>query len=460
MTIGLVSLLNTGKSSLVSHQTGIATASQNLANVNTEGYSKRDSMFIADARYSGLASVDIRRRSALFVGVNILNQEARKGAAEAKSTALASLDRVYADGDGSLGDRLDRFFDAIRTLETSPTDGDLRSNLVAQAQGLVDKINQTAEELDTQRLQADQTIEDTLARVNAITQNIASLNEQISEVNGAGQDAYEAMDQRDNLIRELSGLLDISTFVADDGQVTVLFNGAQPLVEGNVTATLKATPDAAYNNMRRIDLVRDSGVAQDITGQLEGGTLGGIVSLRDTDLPALSDQLDNFAFDLATNFNAVHTAGFGADGVSGRNFFEPPAGVAGAAASLSLLTGMDNNVDWIAASTSAATAVGGNDNLEALLALEDQALTNGNTRTFREEVANAMATVGRMVQANDAIVQDSTSELRQLDAVRESAVGVSIDEEMLDLTKYQRGYQAGAKIIETTQAMYDIIMNM
>ena len=121
---------------------------------------------------------------------------------------------------------------------------------------------------------------------------------------------------------------------------------------------------------------------------------------------------------------------------------------------------MDNNVDWIAASTSAATAVGGNDNLEALLALEDQALTNGNTRTFREEVANAMATVGRMVQANDAIVQDSTSELRQLDAVRESAVGVSIDEEMLDLTKYQRGYQAGAKIIETTQAMYDIIMNM
>ena len=230
MTIGLVSLLNTGKSSLVSHQTGIATASQNLANVNT-GLLEARPMFIADARYSGLANVDIRRRSALFVGVNILNQEARKGAAEANHGARQPRPRLRRRR-RLPRDRLDRFFDAIRTLETSPTDGDLRSNLVAQAQGLVDKINQTAKELDTQRLQADQTIEDTLARVNAITQNIASLNEQISEVNGAGQNAYEAMDQRDNLIRELSGMLDVSTFVADDGQVTVLFNGAQPLVEG------------------------------------------------------------------------------------------------------------------------------------------------------------------------------------------------------------------------------------
>ena len=137
MTVGLVSLLQTGKSSLLSHQSGISTASQNLANVNTEGFSKRDALFQADGRYNGLSNVDVRRRRAMFVGVNILAQESRKAGAEAKMTALASLDRVYADGDGSLGDRLDKFFDTIRTLETSPTDGDLRTNMVAQAQALV-----------------------------------------------------------------------------------------------------------------------------------------------------------------------------------------------------------------------------------------------------------------------------------------------------------------------------------
>lgn len=460
MTVGLVSLLQTGKSSLLSHQTGISTASQNLANVNTEGFSKRDALFQADGRYNGLSNVDIRRRRAMFVGVNILAQESRKAAAEAKTTALASLDRVYADGDGSLGDRLDKFFDTVRTLETSPTDGDLRTNMIAQAQALVDKIRATSSELETQRTQSDQTLEDAVARVNAITRNIASLNEQISKIRGAGDNAYEAMDQRDNLVRELSSFLDVTTFEDDDGQVTVLFNGAQPLVEAHVSAQLEATMDPTYGNMRRIDLVHDSGVAHDITQQLEGGTIGGIIELRDDTLPSLLDQLDNFAFDLATNFNAVHSAGFGMDGVSGRDFFETPAAVAGAASTLALATDIENNTDWIAASTTAVQAIGSNDNLAALLGLEDQALAGGNTRTFREEIANAMSTVGRLVQANNVVMAESNSELQQLNAIRESETGVSIDEEMLDLTRYQRGYQAGAKIIETTEMMYDVIMSL
>lgn len=460
MTVGLVSLLQTGKSSLLSHQSGIATASQNLANVNTEGYSKRDALFQADGRYNGLSNVDVRRRRAMFVGVNILAQESRKAGAEAKMTALASLDRVYADGDGSLGDRLDKFFDTIRTLETTPTDGDLRSNMIAQAQTLVDKIRATATEIETQRIQSDQTLEDAVARVNAITTNIASLNEQISKIKGAGDNAYEAMDRRDNLVRELSTFVDITTFEDDDGQVTVLFNGAQPLVENHVSAQLRATQDPAYNNFRRIDLVHDSGVAHDITQKMEGGSIGGIIDLRDDTLPTLLNQLDNFAFDLAENFNAAHSTGFGLDGVSGRNFFDAPAAVAGAASSLALVTDIEDNTGWIAASTSAAEAIGGNDNLALMLGLEDQPLAGSNNRTFREEIANAMSSVGRLVQANNVVINESGSELQQLNAIRDSETGVSIDEEMLDLTRYQRGYQAGAKIIETTQMMYDIILSL
>lgn len=460
MTVGLVSLLQTGKSSLLSHQSGISTASQNLANVNTEGFSKRDALFQADGRYNGLSNVDVRRRRAMFVGVNILAQESRKAGAEAKMTALASLDRVYADGDGSLGDRLDKFFDTIRTLETSPTDGDLRTNMVAQAQALVDKIKATATEIETQRIQSDQTLEDAVARVNAITSNIASLNEQISKIKGAGDNAYEAMDRRDNLVRELSTFIDITTFEGDDAQVTVLFNGAQPLVENHVSAKLEATLDPNYGNLRRVDLVHDSGVRHDITQEMESGTIGGIIELRDETLPTLLEQLDNFAFDLATNFNAAHTTGFGLDGVSGRDFFETPTGVAGAAASLSLIADLDNNTDWIAASTSVVEAIGGNDNLAVLLDLEDQALAGSNTRTFREEIANAMSSVGRLVQANNVVATESASELQQLNAIRDSATGVSIDEEMLDLTRYQRGYQAGAKIIETTEMMYDVILSL
>ena len=147
------------------------------------------------------------------------------------------------------------------------------------------------------------------------------------------------------------------------------------------------------------------------------------------------------------------------DGGTGRDFFEPVA-LQGAAASLRLATGMADNPDWIAASATADEAVGGNDNLLALVDLESQKVAGGGLRTFAEEVANITSNVGRT--SREAIDDESRAQLQlgQLEGMRASQIGVSLDEEMIDLTRYQRAYQAGAKIVTTADELYQTILNM
>lgn len=453
-------ILNTGASSILAHQAAIATASKNAANVSTQGYSKGDAIFSSHGSAGGVRYEEVRRTTSTYFAQRLLFAEGRAAKAEAAATSLIGVESLFVDDEGGVGQAVDDFFNTVRALSGSPTDPDMRRAMVEHGKALTESIAVRADSLAAERRRVDQSLDGMIDRANVIISDIADLNEKIGGLSAIGDPAGDLLDQRDLLLQELSQHVDISKIDNHDGQVTVLFKGGIPLVDGNLHATLTANPDANYDDMRRIDLIDVSGVAHDITTKVEVGKIGGVLELRDQIMPELIDRLDQFAFDLATNFNALHSTGFGMDGLNGRNFFANPGGVAGAASALMLTPTVEADPNVIAASTTAAGAVGDNDNLFRLQDVEDATIAGGGSRTLREEVADMTAFVGRIVRDNRHEVTTSTGELRQISAMKESQTGVSLDEEMIDLVRFQRAFQAGAKIIQTVDEMLQTLVSM
>jgi flagellar hook-associated protein 1 FlgK len=185
-----------------------------------------------------------------------------------------------------------------------------------------------------------------------------------------------------------------------------------------------------------------------------------LLALRDDTLASTASRIDALAYDIATSFNAVHAAGFGLDGGTGRDLFTTPGSVTGAALQLSLAPGMGGNPDSVAAAADAATAVGGNANLLALADLADADVAGGGNRTFAEEFAAILGDIGRASARQRLGVAQGEVQLAQLQALDDAQTGVSLDEELMDINRFQRAYQAAARIITALDELYQTVLSL
>ncbi len=452
-------LLQIGRSSLATHQAAIGVISGNTANADTVGFARRE-VSMRSLPGAGVGIAAVMRRSSSFVEQRVLLSSARFGAHDAKAAGMSAIEAGFVESDSGIGARIDAMFASMRTLSTNPADLQLRTDVIARARSVTQAFSNGAAAIVREQASADAAIGVEVARVNQLTAAIARVNEQVVGAAPNTLAAAEHLDERERLLHELAGLVEISTIPAADGSMTVLLQGGAALVQSATAATLRATPDPALDGHRRIDLVDASGAALDVTGSLRGGSIGGRIELRDDILAGFADDLDALAFELATAFNGVHSGGFGTDGVGGRNLFAPPGAVADAAANFSVAAGMTDNPGWLAAAGDAATAVGGNDTLLALIALTDAPIAGGGTTTPGGAVASLIAEIGRTSRAeNDAALAAGT-QLEQNHALFQSETGVSIDEELIDLVRFERAYQAGARIIQTVEKLYDAVLSL
>jgi flagellar hook-associated protein 1 FlgK len=455
----LQTILGIGRSSLLAHQSAIATASNNTANADVVGYSKRDVMMRSVAGGSGVGIESVRRRADIWVERRMLFERSLLGTHLAQSQGLAAVE-LQLDHDGGLGSLIDAFFGSIRTLGSSPTDTGARIDVLAAASALAEGFNVTAGRIALERRQADLALEGAIDDVNALVSEIADLNAAINHSEATGVEASTERDRRDLLVGQLAEHVQVQILVDDAGSWNLLLAGGRPIVQGTTAARLTTTADPALGGMRRVDLVDGSGVATDVTATLRQGRVGGLLALRDDTLAGVASRIDALAYDLATSFNAVHAAGFGLDGSSGRDLFAVPGTIPGAAATLSLAPGMADRPDFIAAATDAATAVGGNENLLALADLADADLAGGSSRTFAEEFAAIIGDVGRSAARQRLGAVQGEVQLAQLQALDDAQTGVSLDEELMDITRFERAYQAAARIISTLDELYQTVLSL
>ena len=452
---GLNAALNSGRTSLQTNQKAIEITGLNIANINTEGYSRQTPNLTPYPALSfgdffigtGVMIGSVERSHDVFLAGQIKGKAAEAGLESSMVYTLAELERVVGIGDGSLSDEFDQFFDSWRQLSTNPG-GEIERQMVLQRGELIGNAftniyNETQQVVKN----INNTITSKIDGVNLRLDEVAQLNNRISAIEMSGQEANADRDRRDLLLKELSGSIGATSFETSIGTVSVQLGNGMPLVEGTI-----ATHIVGVYSGTDVNLELDFGTANiPLERTALGGEFRGLYEVRDVMIPDVVDRLDQLAYTFATGVNTLHQAGTDLNGNPGQDFFVQPAAVAGAASSLEMNITTTNE---IAAGTTAAP--GDNTNSLSLLKLEQQQ-TIGND-TFVSYYGKIAATVGVEAARNRQAKQGYEDSLIQLQNMRDGIDGVSLEDEMINLLKYQSGFEASAKFLATVDEMMGTLL--
>lgn len=475
--IGLFSTLNLGVRSLQAQQTAVEVAGQNLANVNNTAYTRQrvqiqTSPTVQTAigpQGTGAQAVAIEQLRDLLVEGQIRSETSVGGYWTAQQKALQyaqtglgefidrNADAVGSAGSGigalsGLADELNDLFNAFQsvataTATTSPNALTERQDLLNQAQLLATRFNQSAQRLSDLSSQLDDSLEQNVTSANQLLQDIASLNQQImgAELGNSGV-ANDLRDLREQKLVALGELVNFDA-VEINGGVAVSINGQSLVTGGAATDALET-----YYGVNSELLVRTAGGGVNLA--LAGGSMAGTIEVRDGALKSLRDGLDGLAASLIAEVNNVHRAGFSLTGSTGEDFF---TGTSAATMGVNAVLVADPGLVQLAGIAGAAgdNAVG-----LALAHLGGTAWAALGNQTFAGDYGRLVGKLGEDLRgANDQVAAHGAV-ARMLQQQRDAVSGVSVDEEMADLVRFQRAYQASARIITTVDEMLQTVLSL
>jgi flagellar hook-associated protein 1 FlgK len=325
-------MLQIGLTGLMAARYRLDTASHNIANAHTDGYSRqRVTQSTQFPEYAGFGYIG---RGTLLVGVerlydqflqgNLLSATTRQAQGEQLKELVAPLDNLVADPDAGLSPALQQFFTAVQEVADNPENVAARQSLLAQGQVLTARFRLFDNRMDEIRQDVEQRLDHVAKQVNVLAKGIAELNQQILRASTRSDEAppNDLLDQRDQKASELAKLIGIKTVIDDKGMMSVFIGSGQTLVQGVASATLAAASDPADGNHRQITYQFGSGTAQVLPEKLlSGGELGALLAFRREGLDRIQDQLGFLATTFALAFNNQHRQGYGLDGSTNLDLF-------------------------------------------------------------------------------------------------------------------------------------------
>ena len=562
MTTNIFSTLSSAKLGLLAQQLAIEVTGQNVANVETEGYSRQDVSFEANTprghiKYGGLHQLgtgvriaSIERAHDQFLFTQIMDEGDLTGSTEVKKEIFEQLEVLFNEGSGrSLNDALSLFFSSIHDLATNARGLPERVDLISKAEHLASTFNQTGNQLFTIQRNIDATIETEVAEINTLTTQIGKLNESIHANEPTSQyKANDLRDNRDRLVKELSKKIDIQLVQESDNQISLTLKDGTALVLKDQVFDLSTSINA--NNESFNDVYIDIGsTTKNITSTIKGGELRGYLDMRDTEVESILDKTNILSGSFIQEFNSIHREGFGIDGSSGLDFFTPldvtvdhdadntgtavvsmtnaspttvsvdefeivftsassfnlnnlttnassgtftftsattfnikdgfAVAISGTAASgdkvtfsvsedAASLMSVSSTITADGQKIAAGTTTNGDGGNALLMAdLQNELVFNSVTWSSEsgsftvDEYYNAVvSTIGIKSFSAQAILRQQEGVMLQLNSRRESISGVSIDEEMIKMIKFQQAYNASARMISMVDEMLDTLNRM
>jgi len=462
--MSLLSLLNIGKSAIFASQAAINVTSHNIANVNTPGYTRQEAVLrIASpivpvaGGYLGMGVnvSSIERRYDRFISGQLLGQEQNYGKSSVMDQVLGQVEQVFNDSGGAgLSNSLNVFFNAWRTLSSTPEDTAKRTVLISNANNLVSTMKQMESSLLGTIKEMNGEIADVAGRVNGIATDIARLNAQIAQVESGGGSAKanDLRDARDGLVTELSGLADIATLEDRNGSLTVTL-GMRTLVDRETVNRVTTSSNAAGDTRLYLDGV-------DVTSRITNGRLGGLFASREAVVSGPLADLRRLAAALTNEMNLLHSAGVGLDGTTGNDFFTPLSPPLTEADAISNFGVAVSDPRKIAAASAVSALPGDNTNAVRIAGLADASVASLGNATFSGYYGGLVADVGKLARNASDLRQFDANLRSELQNRRESASGVSLDEEATNLIAFQRAYEAGAKIIQITDELLQTVLKL
>jgi flagellar hook-associated protein 1 FlgK len=345
----------------------------------------------------------------------------------------------------ALGTAIDSFFSSLSTLASNPADTATRQSVLTAANTLAAAFNSSSNQLAQVSTSLNQQVASDVNQVNSLTKTIASLNAQISSLS-PNADAGMLEDQRQQAITQLSRLVGLDQISTENNGITLTTSNGAVLVSGSQSFSLSTSQVGGATHILA--------GGQDVTANLTGGDLGGVLQARDQNLPAYQSALDSLAYAVGTQVNQQNQLGVDANGNPGAALFSLPPTSTSAAALIQVAT---TNPKAVAA---AATGEGsaGNTNASALADLLSASIVSGQTAS-----GFLASFLGQIGSATAAATTDNSAQqvtLTQLTTQRDSLSRVALDEEAANLTQYQRAYQAAAQVFNIGNSIMASALNL
>lgn len=461
--LGLFGALNLGTRSLATQRAGVEIAGQNLANVNNPAYARQRLVIQTGISINGgfgpqgtgADAVAARQIRSMLVDQQINGEWSVGGFLDAQQSALeyaqAHLGEVLetsGETSSGLAAGLNSLFAAFQSVATAPGSLTERQLLLAKAQDFATRLNQTSQGLAKLHGALNESLVTDVTDANRLLGDIADLNDRIANLERtAGGVANDLRDMRQAKLEELSRLVKVEASEAPNGTLNISVNGTALVADKNVLDTFQAY-DAGGGQM----LVRTTTGGTPLA--LSGGHMQGVIEARDGALATLRGQLDTLVGTLVSEVNAAHSGGFALNGATGAAFFTGTN-----AATIQVNSVLVNDPSLLQISGVAGNA-GDNQVGLALAQLADRRLPALNNQTFSQSHSGTVAQLGQALASVNNKTEDQQVVARMLLQQRESISGVSIDEEMSDLMKYQKAFEASARLISVVDDMLDTLVNM
>jgi len=451
--------LSTALSGLRVHQYAMDVVANNIANAATPGYHRQEAVIVPGLVLTGAfgiagtgipqlgtgATVDtVRRMRSSYIDDQVRAAGNWLGEWNYRNEALKQVESVLSEpGDLGLSSMLDKFWNSWEELSASPESLTARTNVVETGVSLAQRFRSMYSDLREMQAGTDRDIVDNAEQVNRLAHEIAKINEEIRPGPAGDYQPNDLLDRRDVLIDELSRIARVQVSGAG-GTDLIVSIGGKVLVQGNqVTEIVVSNGPNGWSQLTWAD--NGSSVV------LSGGELAGQLDTRDYALQGYIDSLNTVASALVDRVNALHSTGQLADGSPAGSFFVPGTDASNIKVEASLVSSPSG------VATSTTGKPGDNALALAISAVRDEILIGGET--IGGAYSGLVARIGANARQAESRVDTHTASLAQLDNQRESVSGVSLDEEMANMVRFQQAYNASARVFTVIDEMIDTVVS-
>jgi flagellar hook-associated protein 1 FlgK len=467
----------------------MSTTSHNIANANTDGFSRQEVRMetgpgLGEGDYvigTGVEVQSIRRAHDELIEKKLNTSLTQHKFNEERTTQLGQVEEVFNEinSDG-MNKVMNRFFNSMRELSNQPENETVRNVVKENAKIVVGDFHRIQDSLDHIRAGINKKVDLTVKEVNGLTGTIAKLNKEINVQEVSGGMANDLRDQRDRALRTLAEFFPIQAYTDGQNQFVVSIEGVGSIVAGGLSQTL-AVGASVVGGQTSVDkgnaeVFFANRPAIPFTDKVRGGSLGGLLKTRNDEVEGLEKQLDELAHGLVLATNAIHRKGFAnhpvptdAQGnpvpnaanrkVTGINFFKEPLDLKRAAEYIDLSDDIKEDVNNIAAALE-ANKPGDNRVALAISKLQHEKVLGSGTTTFEEQYLKSVGNIGLQTGKSKIDSEQSEGILAQAKSFKERLSGVSLDEEAANMVRYQNAYEASAKVIKASDEMFKAVLGL
>ncbi|EOC99394.1 flagellar hook-associated protein FlgK [Caldisalinibacter kiritimatiensis] len=455
--------LSTALSGIFANRTALDTVSHNISNVDNPNYVRQQAIH-ASSTYTKLPNAnlsigtgvdvqEIRQIRDEFLDAKYRTSISEYGYWSAKNSVFEEVQRIFNEiSENGLQSVMDEFWNGWEELSKNPDNLTLRGLLKERAEAVVETVNHIGQQLLNTKKNLNVSIENKVEEINNIGKEIAKLNEKIQVVESNGMKANDYRDTRNSLLDTLSNLVSIEYYEDDKYCVNVAIGGKY-LVNGSNCSEIEAKEDGSPY----VDLFwKDESTEVNI----KGGEMTGLIKSRDNTIVDITDKFNNFIKTVAEKVNTIHKTGYTLEGPLGDDFFAAPNPLESIGVGNIKVNDNLSTLNKIAASSEPVLDMNerGNGKIaEKIAGIRESYLFGDMTpdEYYREIISD----LG--VQANEAATMEESQKIliSQVDERRKSISGVSLDEELADMLKYQHSYVANTRVVNAIDEMIDIIIN-